>query len=232
MDTGLATLEALAETPNLNRWYYEELRDGVSGRVLEVGAGIGNMSALFERDASDLVVSEVEADYLERLSARFAGNERVSVVPYDLDAPPPPELGGGFDTVVSLNVIEHLEDDRRAVERLAELLSPGGRLLTYVPACDWTYGTLDLGLLHYRRYSTQTFGRLMESAGLRVERMKYINLVGAFGWFVNSRVLQRTTLSPTQAQVFDKLIPVVRAIEEGRTLPFGLGLICYARKAA
>lgn len=227
---GLTTLETFAETPRLNRWYFDELSGPIHGEVLEIGSGIGNMSEHLARAASHLTVSDMEPDYVRALEERFAGRDDVDVVRFVLGEEIPPQIAErSFDAIVSLNVIEHVEDDLRAVSELAEHLRPGGHLLSYVPATDWAYGSIDLYLHHYRRYGVESFSALMRGAGLEVTEIHYVNLVGLAGWLLNGRVLRRTTLSNEQTKLFDLAVPIIRRLETLRP-PIGLGLICHARK--
>lgn len=229
-DVGGRTLEIHAATPRVNEWYYSKFRDRVRGSVLELGSGIGNISRLLARDAERLVVTDVEDDYLERLRRELGREPHVRVERYDLEGPPPASIARErFDVVISLNVLEHVYDDRRAVRALASLLANGGWLLTYVPACGFAYGSMDEALGHHRRYDLASLRALMEQAGLAVERLEYMNLVGLAGWLFNGRVLRRRTLDPRQVRAFDRLVPILR-VEDRLRLPIGLGLICHARK--
>jgi SAM-dependent methyltransferase len=230
--TGSRTLEIHAGTPRVNAWYYSKFAERIGGRVLELGSGIGNISRLLAKDARELVVTDVEDDYLARLRSEFAPFSHVRVERYDLEAPPPPAIAeGGFDAIISLNVLEHVLDDRRAIRELASLLAPGGWLLTYVPACALAFGTIDEALGHHRRYDRASFAERMREAGLRVHRLEYMNLLGLAGWFVNGRVLRRSSLDPRQVRAFDRLVPLIR-LEDFVRVPVGLGLVCHAQKAA
>jgi SAM-dependent methyltransferase len=224
------TLEAFSGTPRLNEWMYSKLAEGVRGEVLEVGSGIGNLSRLIARDAERVVLSDMEPHYLADLRREFAGDSRVAVVPYDLDAPPPSEIAERrFDAIVAVNVIEHIEDDRLLVERLAALLKPGGRLLVYVPACPFAYGSLDRALGHFRRYTPASLRELLAGAGLEATSPRYLNLLGLFGWVVNGRVFGRQRLSPKQVGLFERLVPIAR-LEDRVQLPIGLGIYAHATK--
>ena len=85
-------------------------------------------------------------------------------------------------------------------------MKPGGRLLVYVPAVPLAYGTLDRMLGHYRRYTAQSLGRVLRGAGLDPGPVDYFNLFGLLGWFVNGRILRRTTLSENQIALFERLV--------------------------
>jgi SAM-dependent methyltransferase len=229
---GGRTLEVFANTPRLNAWLFSKLSEGVRGDVLEIGSGIGNLSRLILEHADRVVLSDMEPHYLETLRATFAHDPRVAVFPYDLDGPPPVEIATRrFDAIVAVNVIEHIEDDVALAGRLAALLKPGGKLLVYVPACPFVYGSLDVALGHFRRYTPASLVALMRRAGLSPEPPRYVNLLGLLGWWLNGRALRRDLLSPKQMALFERLVPLVR-FEDHVRLPVGLGVYTYANKPA
>ena len=230
--TGGRTLEVFADTPRINRWIYSKLAADVHGDVLEIGSGIGNLSGHIVDNAKSVVLSDMESHYLEALSARFADDTRVSVARYNLDSEPPPEIARRrFDAIVAVNVVEHIEDDRALVARLAALLKPGGKLLIYVPACPFAYGTLDRALGHYRRYTRASLTKLLAGAGLHLDPPRFMNLVGLLGWTVNGRVLGRKHLSAVQLALFERLMPLF-TLEDHFHLPIGLGVYAVAEKPA
>jgi len=116
------------------------------------------------------------------------------------------------------------------VAALGALLRPGGRLVVYVPACPFAYGSLDEALGHHRRYTPASLAALLAAAGLSPERPRYVNLLGLLGWTLNGRLLRRRRLSKFQIRVFEFLMPVLR-LEDRVRLPVGLGLHVAATKA-
>lgn len=227
---GGRTLEIFGQTPQVNAWIYSKLADHIRGDVLEVGSGIGNLSRLILKDADSAVLTDVEAQYIERLDATFGSNARVVVARFNLDEPAPEEIAPRrFDAIVAVNVIEHIQDDHRAVCTLASLLKPGGRLLIYVPAVPLAFGSLDRMLGHYRRYTAKSLEGLLRGAGLDPTPVRYFNLFGLLGWFVNGRILRRKSLSQKQIAIFERLVPLLR-IEDKVQLPIGLGVISCAAK--
>src|SRR5450432_848258 len=183
---GGRTLEIFANTPRLNDWLFSKLAAGVHGDVLEVGSGIGNLSRLIVGVAERVVLTDMEPHYLRALRDAYAGDARVEVVRYDLDRSPPDEIvRRRFDAIVAVNVIEHIQDDVTLIERLAALLKPGGQLLVYVPACPLAYGSLDVALGHFRRYTPASLSALMKRGGLAPEWPRYLNVLGLLGWWWN-----------------------------------------------
>ena len=180
------------------------------------------------------MLTDVEPRYLESLQRDLGAGERVEVVPWNLDDPPPAALAGRrFDAIVAVNVIEHLRDDGALTRALAELLRPGGHLLVYVPACPWAFGSLDVALGHHRRYTRHTLRALLQGAGLAVGQPRYMNRLGLVGWVLSGRVLKRRVLSTRLIGVFEQIVGVARAIDLlSCFLPVGLGLVVRARKDA
>jgi hypothetical protein len=115
------------------------------------------------------------------------------------------------------------------VRRLAALLKPGGKLVVYVPACPFAYGSLDRALGHYRRYTPEGLAALLEGAGLQTPRPAYMNFFGLFGWTINGRFLRRERLSHRQLAVFERLMSLFR-LEDLVQLPIGLGVYVAAQK--
>jgi SAM-dependent methyltransferase len=227
---GGRTLEIFTETPRFNAWLFSKLAPHVHGDVLEIGSGIGNLSQLIVDHAATVVLSDMEAHYLDALAATFAGDARVTVASYDLDGEPSAAIASRrFDAIVAVNVIEHIRDDHALVGRLTGLLKPGGKLVVYVPACPFAYGSLDRALGHYRRYTPESLTALLESSGLRVPRPAYMNFFGLFGWAVNGRLLRRERLSHRQLAVFERFVSLFR-LEDLVSLPIGLGVYVAAQK--
>ena len=229
---GGRTLEVFTGTPRINAWLFSKLAPHVHGDVLEIGSGIGNFSRLIVGRARTVVLSDMEAHYLDALTTAFAGDRRVTVAAYDLDGEPSSVIASRrFDTIVAVNVVEHIQDDQALVRRLTALLKPGGKLVVYVPACPFAYGSLDRALGHYRRYTPESLAALLEGAGLQTPRPAYMNFFGLFGWTINGRLLRRERLSHRQLAVFERLMSLFR-LEDLVRLPIGLGVYVAAQKPA
>ncbi|MGH9379030.1 MAG: glycosyltransferase [Thermoanaerobaculia bacterium] len=223
-------LHSLERTRRFNRWMVRQILPDVARRVLEIGAGIGNITAhVLPRER--YLATDVNADYLHYLSNFAAGKPYLEVARVDLErAQDFADLAGRFDTVICLNVLEHVTDPDRCLRNLVPVLEPGGKLLLYVPAGQRLYGTLDEALGHRCRYSRATLRREMEAAGLVVERMEGFNRFSVPGWWLNGKVLKRRNFSRWQLKLVDLLVPLLRRVD--RLLPWpGLGLFCVARKS-
>jgi SAM-dependent methyltransferase len=129
-----------------------------------------------------------------------------------------------LDTVIALNVVEHIEDDVGALRTIAGLLAPAGRAVILVPALQAIFGSLDDELGHFRRYSRASLAAAFSAAGLRLERMFWYNRVGVFGWWLNARVRRVKRIPIDQLRAFDRMVPILR-YERFFPLPFGQSLV-------
>ncbi len=221
---GSNILTEVERARRFNLWMGDVLRPFVGDRVLEIGAGIGTLTNQFiPRDL--YVASDINPDYLSYLRSYSFGKPYLRVL--ELDATKPTDfngLEGEFDTVLLVNVLEHLDDDAQALRNAYRALAPGGHLIVLVPQGEHRMGTLDIALEHKRRYSTQTLTAVFERAGFRVERTFDFNRFTVPGWLVNGKLLRRKSFSRVQLKAVNALVPALRNLDEA--LPWaGLSLI-------
>lgn len=227
-DPGFVTLRRMQALHRYNAWVAEQIEPFLGAKVLEVGAGIGNMTRLISGRRS-VVATDVDGRYLELLRATFATDSHVAVCPFDLDGLSGGDLGGPFDSVVCLNVLEHIEDDAAALRRLAAQLRPDGRVVLVVPASMALYGEMDRALKHFRRYQRSDLAALLESNGFEVEHIAPFNALGIPGWWLNGRILRRRSVPGFQAKLNSFLVPLLRW-ERRLGVPWGISLLAVARK--
>jgi SAM-dependent methyltransferase len=202
-----------------NSWLFDRVRPHLGARVLDAGAGIGTFTEL-AAEGREVVAVEPDAELFPYLRDRFAGWPEVTVVQGTAD-----DVEGPFDSVVCLNVLEHIPDDRAALARFHELLSPGGCLLLLVPAHPFLFGSIDRTVEHERRYRKQDVGERLRGAGFEVGELRCVNPLGAAGWFVSSRVLKREQVPEGPLELYDKLVPALRVLDR---VDVGVGLSVWA----
>jgi SAM-dependent methyltransferase len=198
---------------------FDRLRRWVGRRVLEIGSGIGNLSA-FLLDAERLVLTDTREEYLDRLRARFAQHSNVAVARLYLPAELGALAGHQFDTIICLNVLEHVDDDASSLQAMRRMLAPAGRLVLLVPALPALYGTIDRALGHHRRYQRGPLTALLQATGFKVAHVEYFNLAGVPGWWFAGRVLRRQTIPAGSLKLYDALVPLFRL---ERLLPWRVG---------
>ena len=213
-DAGPDILEALAGAQRFNRWMADTIQPYIGKRVLEAGAGIGNLTRILCVRRERYIAGDIDAEYLARLRARFQHRPKMEVRHCDLANPVDFEaLAGAVDSVVCLNVLEHVEDEMAGLRNIYTALQPGGRAIVLVPHGQGIYGSLDKALGHCRRYSREELQRKMEQTGFRVERILDFNHIARPAWYVNGRLLKRKTIGRFQLRVFDSLVWLWRRID-------------------
>jgi glycosyltransferase involved in cell wall biosynthesis len=210
---GSRILVELERTRHFNAWMADVLRPHLGDRVLEIGAGIGNLTSQFI-PREFYVASDINPHYLRYLRSYAAGKPYLQVRKIDVEQPGDfAGLEGQVDTVVALNVIEHVPHPDKALRNLWTALAPGGRVVILVPQHPALYGTLDQGLGHYLRYTPDGLRALLTSAGFEVKEMFDFNRVSAPAWWLNGRVLKRQTFSRVQLKMFDAALPIFRRVD-------------------
>jgi glycosyltransferase involved in cell wall biosynthesis len=225
-NSGKATLEGLARAPRVAAWTLEQFEGHLGDEVLEAGCGIGNFTAAL-LDRKRLHAVDIDSFYVTDLARRYGHLSNVTVTQGDLENPATFDGLTGFDSVVSSNVLEHLDNPDRALAGFHRVLRPGGYALILVPAHPRLFSAADEALEHRKRYTEAVLRHELESAGFEVDSIRQFNRLGVLGWWVNKQT-QRTSISPWQARMFSFLLPLARLIEKVEALP-GLSLIAVAR---
>jgi glycosyltransferase involved in cell wall biosynthesis len=226
---GAGPLVALSNMSKFNRWMADAIRPYLGARVLEIGSGIGNVTKmLVPRD--QYTVSDVNPEYLDYLRSFAAAKPYIEVAKIDATNPDDfYEHLGAYDTVVCLNVLEHLEDDAGALRNLSSGLDEGGRVIVLVPQGPKMFGTLDELVGHHRRYTKAGLRDLFEDCGLELDALFDFNKATLPGWWLNGKLLKRKSFSKLQLRMLSKVTFLMRALDP--VLPwYGTSLIAVGRR--
>jgi SAM-dependent methyltransferase len=220
-------LEDLGAAVHYRRYHLELIEPHLGDSVLEVGAGLGDFAAQLT-GRKRLVVADSDPYCLWSLRARLGSRPEVEVRALDLLGEV--KLDPPVDSVVAINVLEHLEDDVRALKTMASTVVPGGNVVLLVPGYPSLYGEFDRAVGHVRRYTPTTLRQAVEAAGLQVTRLRPVNLLGGMAWWVAVRMGGRARPTPTLVKLYDwTIVPLTRAFERRFDPPFGQSVICVAR---
>ena len=231
---GERTLEVISRADRFNAWMYHTISPFCSGRVLEIGSGIGNISAFFLNNGHRITLSDLRPNYRERLNEKYSAFKNLeSVIQLDLVDPVFPEkfrhLTHEFDTVFALNVIEHIRDDSLAIRNCHSLVKPGGNLIILVPAFQSLYNQFDKNLGHYRRYKQQSLNALLSKYGFKIIHNQYFNFGGILGWYVSGTILKKQTIPEGQMDFYNVLVPVFKLIDFVTFNRVGLSVIAVGK---
>lgn len=219
-------LKTFALTHNYNKWIVDLLRPFIGKNILEVGCGIGNLSRYLKNlgklsclDKSEYFLQHMKIDYPE-----------LNFYHLDISDTKVRSLKGEkFDTIICVNVLEHIEDDEMALLNMYHILNQDGRLLLLIPAMPALYNILDARLGHFRRYDKGALEKKIIKAGFGVEEMRYLNLVGMIGWFVRGKFYKKEPFPVLSTLIFDKLVGLWK-IGKFVRLPIGMSLFSVASK--
>ena len=220
-------LEELSGVDTITEHMYQAVRPMLGEKILEIGAGTGNMTTFLLRHG-EVVATDINEVGLERLRVRFGNRGNLKVHTWDASEAYPDK--GSFDTIVCMNVLEHIENDRAALDNMMAVLKPGGRLVLLVPQGMWLYGPFDAKIGHFRRYTYENLKNLLGEQGFDVHQQFYFNTLGVPGWWINAKVLKRDYLGRGMLQVYDRISPPFHWLERKLKLPLGLSLIAEAQK--
>jgi len=213
-DSGQEILDAFAHTPKFNRWMADTIRPYVGKRVLEIGAGMGNLTRQLIAGRQLYAATDIDDHHMSRLRVRL--HHRLNLQVWKCDAADPADFerfAGQMDTVICLNVLEHIPDHHQALRNIHSVLMPGGRAILLVPQDQKIYGVMDEALGHVLRYSKEQLRSRAEDAGFTVEHILDFNRASRPGWWLNGKVLQKRTVSRLQLRLFEKLVWLWRRVD-------------------
>jgi SAM-dependent methyltransferase len=206
----------------------ELMRPYFGSSLLEVGAGLGEFAAQvtgLERH----VVTDVDAGAVASMAARFADRPAVEARVLDLAGDLGAQVGDPVETVLAINVLEHIEDDAEALRRMAALSAPGGRVVIWVPGYQQLYGEFDRAVGHVRRYTPAILRDAFERADLRPVEVKPVNLLGGIAWWLTVRRGGVGGQKPRLVRIYDRfVVPTTRFVERRVTPPFGQSVLGVA----
>lgn len=226
-------LQSLAKAKRYQAWLRDRTLPYLGNRILELGSGLGTMSQhLPVRER--LILSDVDSHFIATLEKRFLPHPKISV----LSLPAGASLGSleneNIDTVVSYNVLEHVENDSELLGQLIALLKKSNasgpkRIVSLVPAHQWAFGPIDEGFGHFRRYSKKSFSETLQRAGVKNLsaknfQAKYMNVLALIGWWINGKVLGKEKIGQENVQAFEALCPLIRPVDD--FLQKWIGLPC------
>jgi 2-polyprenyl-3-methyl-5-hydroxy-6-metoxy-1,4-benzoquinol methylase len=229
---GEETLRRMVSVDRYNRWIFERLAAFAGKHVLEVGCGIGNMTPFFLESAESMTCIDIHPESVVVMAAEFEGDVRLRAAVADIAEPTSvSQLGEArFDTVVCVNVLEHIERDGQALDNMRRALVPGGHVLLFVPAGQYLFGTLDEAVGHYRRYSESSLRRVVTEQGLEVVELFHMNVAGIPGWIFSGKILRRRVPPRGLLSLFNRIAPALISLEQLVKPRFGLSLVCIARR--
>jgi SAM-dependent methyltransferase len=228
---GISTLEILTDAKNYNKWISDCLSAHIAPPALEIGAGIGNITQLY-KNIKHLYITDTDPLLVKELRSRFKKEKNIVVKQLDITGKTPSNFKNFFKSIYAVNVLEHIQDDEKALRNILTMLKPGGKLILLVPAKKFAYTKLDRELGHFRRYEKKELTNKLIDSGYKINTIRFFNFVGLFSWYVRDKVNKKNfNLKPHHIKIFDSIVPVLRIIESIIRIPIGISLIFVAEKS-
>ena len=229
-------LEAMSFAVNYHRWIIAIFEPYLGTKVVEVGAGTGSFSELLlEQRLESVSLVEPSTAMYEQLRCRLAELKPTQKVTSYNDiferVAPQIRLNARPDSIIYVNVLEHVPDDVNELQVIWKTLDSGGRLFIFVPALRWLHGSMDRQLDHFRRYTRSELERKCVAAGFKVLTSRYFDVLGIVPWWVKYKLLQSNKMEPGAVKFYDQMIvPIAKILESSVTPPLGKNVLLIAEK--
>ena len=230
MREAIENLNIMANATNYNRWLFNKIEPYLGKRILEVGCGIGNMTELLlaGRNTKLVVGIDNSPECLDIINHRLSKYKQFQSFFHDLSSEEIISLKKyNFDTIVCINVLEHVKNDLKVLENIVKL---DGVLILLIPALQKLYGTIDIIDGHFRRYDKKDLEEKLMRSGWKIYKGSYLNLLGIPVWFLHGKILKKSIHPPKQISFLDKFIFLEILLEKIVSLPIGLSLLYICRR--
>ncbi len=222
-------LEAMTFSVNYHYWIFEQIQPYLGKKLCEVGAGCGNFSQILVQNVEHLTALEPSNQMFPLLQKYFEHHSQVETIHSTFEQKHQ-DFSCAFDSMVYVNVLEHIEDDEQELSYIHSALKQRGHVVIFVPALSFLYSDLDQEIGHFRRYHLKPLVRLVEQTGFRIKIAKYFDILGILPWYIVF-VLMRSKQSATKVNLYDKIaIPIVKRLENLITPPIGKNILLIAQK--
>ena len=230
-------LEAMNGASNYHAWILEIFKPYLGAHLVEVGAGVGSFSELIltQHVCKTLALVEPSDTMYEQLRVHLRQlDSGVTVDLYHgtfIEAADLIKSEQAPDSIIYVNVMEHIADDEGELEVVRRTLSESGRVFIFVPALQWLFGAFDKRVGHVRRYSKSELEQKLHRAGFKIVRSTYFDSVGIAPWWLKYCLMKSDTMEPGAVRFYDRfIIPAVRRMESRISVPIGKNLIAIAEK--
>lgn len=224
---GKLTLESMNQAEWYNQWTLNKFKEYLNGKILEIGCGIGNFTQILTNYGQVWGI-DISKDYVEQ-TKNLVGN-KASVGIGDIEMGEYFFKGEKFNSIVCLNVLEHIENDVEAVKNMYKLLDDKGNLILLIPANPFLYGEIDRAIHHYRRYTKKEIMSKLKKEGFSTVNFRSLNIIGAIGWFISGRIFKNKIVAQSKIKLFNLLAPIFLKIEDVINPPFGTSFLIIVRK--
>jgi SAM-dependent methyltransferase len=229
-------LESMAAAVNYRRWILGQLEPFLGRRIVEVGSGTGSFSELLlHRNPLSLLALEPSSNLYPLLVEKVSAMDSAGIVQAMqstlTEAASQLSSNVAPDSILYINVLEHIEDDQGELRVAHSTLASGGRILIFVPAHQWLMGRFDLRVGHFRRYTRRSLIPIVEAAGFTIRFSAYFDILGIVTWWLKYRLFQSDQMEAGWVSIYDRWgVPVSRIVDSITNYQIGKNLIVIGEK--
>lgn len=179
----------MAEMRAYPRYLLNQVLPFLGERVWEIGVGHGQYTSWLREAGKTVLATDIDADCVRHAATRFQHDPGVMTARVDLTDADSVRAQRTFhaDSLICFNVLEHIEDHVNALQALRTSVESGAVLGIIVPAHPQLYGKMDAEAGHFRRYTRESLRQTLQAAGWKVQQVRYLNLLGAVGWWYHNK---------------------------------------------
>lgn len=224
---GQDTLESMSQAVWYNQWTLKKFLPYLRGEILEVGCGIGNFT-LSLTECGAVWAIDISREYIKE-TKRLIGN-KAQIGFGDIERGKYFFGSQKFDSIVCLNILEHIKDDNLAINNLFKLLKNEGTLILLVPAHQFLYGEIDKAIGHFRRYTKLEIIKKLQTAGFMILKQRRINFLGAVGWLLTGKIFREAAVGYKKIKMFNLVAPLTLPLEDLIEPPLATSILVIAKK--
>lgn len=224
---GAKTLESMSQAVWYNRWTLKKFDRYLKGDILEVGCGIGNFTEELTRFGKVFAI-DIDKEHISQTQTLLGKKAEVNLGDIESGSF---FFNKNFDTVVCINVLEHIKDDKKSLKSMYSLLKEGGYLILLAPAHQFLFGEIDKSIGHFRRYEKKELIKLLEQTGFKIEEERMLNILGALGWLISSKFFSEKIVDEKKIRIFNFIAPFILPFEDIFKPPFGTSILVVAKRA-
>lgn len=226
-DQSSKTLESMSQAVWYNRWTLGKFAKYLNGQILEIGCGIGNFTKFLVR-YGEVRAIDINNNYIRQ--AKELVNGEAQIGSGDIEKGQYFFKDIKFNTIVCINVLEHVKNDLQAIRNMYKLLKPGGRLILLVPAHAFLYSVIDQSIGHFRRYGKDELINILLQNGFEVDKTRRLNLIGAMGWYISGKLFREKEVNESKIAIFNLISPLFLLLENIFEPPIGTSILVIAQK--